>query len=276
MSQPTVSRALNQMRQLLADPLLVRSAGKLFPTERAASLIGPLEEWLALTSRVLIPGEFSPSTLDRQFTIATTDYGVLSVLSPVLPRLHWAAPGCRIEVSRYSSDMLRRLATGELDVIVYGFPPDLSVVHARHLFRETQSVIVRRGHPIVTACDGTRYLDEYLAWPHVALSVGPDAYDHVDTCLGERKAERRVSVRLPYFHAAPDLIGGSDAILTLPTRAATRFAQLHDFVLLPAPPPVAGFDYWAIWHERSTRDPAILWLIDMLSDTASDVVHVAA
>ncbi|SEJ00100.1 transcriptional regulator, LysR family [Sphingobium sp. AP50] len=263
LSQPTVSRALGQLRQLLADPLLVRSGSGMMLTRRGVELAKPLEDWLSMTTTMLAPPEFAPAMLDRSFRIAATDYGVLSVLSPALPAIGAAAAGCRIDVSAFSQDMFRRLASGELDLIIYGFEPDLSVTHARHLFHETQSLIVRPDHPLAARKAVT--LDDYFAWPHVAISVGDPDVDHVQSCLGDRAAERRVVAKLPYFYAAPDLIGSSDVILTMPSRAAQRFAHAHGFACLPAPDEVAGFDYWLLWHERSARDPATAWLIDILA-----------
>lgn len=265
LSQPTVSRALNQLRQILADPLLVRSGGGMTLTRRGVELIEPLESWMATTSTLLHPVQFAAADLDRDFLVAATDYGVLSVVSPVLPAIGAAAPGCGIQIAAYSDDMFKKLASGEIDLIIYGFQPDMSVTHARHLFHETQSVIVRNGHPLASGGAVPMSLEDYLAWPHIAISIGSGQYDHVEQCLGDRNNERRVSVRIPYFYAAPDLLGISDAVLTMPTRAASKFAALHGFACLPAPAEITGFDYWALWHERSARDPATLWLIEMLS-----------
>lgn len=265
LSQPTVSRALGQLRQILADPLLVRSGGGMTLTRRGEELAQPLEDWLAVTAALLEPATFDPATLDRCFRVAATDYGVLSVVSPALPAIGAAAPACRIDVTAFSEDMFRKLVSGELDVIIYGFEPDLSVTHARHLFHETQSLIVRPDHPLaLRGPDDPVLLDDYLAWPHVAVTIGDPDVDHVQASLGDRADERRVMARLPYFYAAPDLIGATDAILTMPSRAARHFARSHGFACLPAPSQVKGFDYWVLWHERSARDPAILWLIDSL------------
>lgn len=264
LSQPTVSRALGQLRQMLADPLLVRSGGGMTLTQRGEALAQPLEAWLAMSAALLEPATFDPALLHRNFRVAATDYGVLSVVSPALPVIGAAAPGCGIDVSAFSGDMFKKLVSGELDLIIYGFQPDLSLTHARHLFCETQSLIVRPGHPILA--DGSVSLDAYLAWPHVAVTVGDPDIDHVQSCLGDRAGERHLVARLPYFYAAPDLIGATDAILTMPTRAAGRFARSHGFACLPSPTEIKGFDYWVLWHERSARDPATLWLIDQLAD----------
>ncbi|KAA9020189.1 MULTISPECIES: LysR family transcriptional regulator [Sphingobium] len=266
LSQPTVSRALGQLRQLLADPLLVRSGGGMTLTQRGEALAQPLEAWLAMSSALLEPVSFDPAVLDRNFRVAATDYGVLSVVSPALPAIGAAAPNCGIDVSAFSDDMFKKLVSGELDLIIYGFEPDLSLTHARHLFRETQSLIVRRDHPIAAGgSDAPVSLDTYLGWPHVAVTIGDPDVDHVQSCLGDRVSERQLVARLPYFYAAPDLIGATDAILTMPTRAAGRFACSHGFACLPSPTEIKGFDYWVLWHERSARDPATLWLIDQLA-----------
>ncbi len=270
LSQPTVSRALSQLRTSFSDPLLVRSGVTMALTQRAMELAGPLEEWMTATSTLLKPATFSPTTLDRRFVIASSDYGVLSVISPKLPVVRAAAPACHIEIAAYSDDMFHKLAVGEIDVIVYGFEPGSPAMHVRPLFSETQSIVVRQGHPLASSGPDAVSLEAYLAWPHIAISIGANGYDHVAYCLGERNADRQILASVPYFYAAADLLGDSDAILTMPTRAATKFAKTLGLVRLPAPAQIAGFDYRAIVHERSVRDPATQWLVDRLaSDTCA-------
>jgi len=109
-------------------------------TQRGMELAKPLEEWMAITAAVLQPADFDPATLERRFSIAATDYGMRSVLFPILPSIGKTAPGCQVEISGYTDDMFKRLATGKLDLIIHGFKPDVSVAHARHLFTETQSL----------------------------------------------------------------------------------------------------------------------------------------
>lgn len=258
---------------LLRDPLLVRSNGGMELTRRAEELAQPLERWHAMTLALLESSEFDPLQLDRRFRVASTDFGVLSVISPTLPLLAEAAPGVRIEVAPFTPDMAKKLAAGELDLIVTGHEPDLSIAHARHLFSETLSCVVRADHPLsVGDADAPLALEAYLDWPHIAISIG-DGYDHVQASLGASAARRNVIARVPYFYAAPDLVGSSDAILTLPTRAAQKFAAAHGFRRRPAPEQIPGFDYWALWHERSARDRATLWLVELLvaaCDLSSD------
>lgn len=265
LSQPSVSRSLAQLREILGDPLLVRSGSGMELTRRAEELAAPVQQWLESTSSLLQPSSFDPATLDRTFRIASTDFGVLTVLSPAMPHILKEAPSILLEITPFSGDMMQKLGSGELDLIVTGLEPDRSSAYERHLFSETFSCVVRPGHPLVASGARALTLDDYLAWPHVGLAISEKELDPQTERLGPRAGERRVQVRLPYFHAAPHFIAQSDAIMTLPSRAAVRFCADHGFARLAAPPELYGFDYWLLWHERNRRDPATIWLGDLLT-----------
>lgn len=264
LSQPTVSRSLAELRQILDDPLLVRTNGGMQRTHRAEQLVEPVAEWLASTSALLHSPRFDPAALDRCFRIASTDYGVLTVISPALAPVTAAAPAVTVDIVPFSADMMQKLASGEIDLIISGLATDHALVHGRSLFADTYTCVMRAGHDLARP-DAPLTLEAFLAWPHVGVVVSDLAVDGVDVRLGARSAERRVTVRLPYFHAAPSLIAGSDVLMTLPTRAATRFAASYGLAVRPAPVVIGELDYRLLWHERSARDHATLWLADTLA-----------
>jgi LysR family transcriptional activator of mexEF-oprN operon len=73
LSQPAVSNALAQLRTLFGDPLLVRGARGMVPTERALALAGPLRAGLAQLEQGLTPSTaFDPLTAQRSFTSSPT------------------------------------------------------------------------------------------------------------------------------------------------------------------------------------------------------------
>jgi DNA-binding transcriptional LysR family regulator len=266
-SQPSVSRALAQLRTLLGDPLLVRTRGGMALTRRAEELSAPLQNWLAATTSLLEPEQFDPAALVRRFRIASTDFGVLAVIAPALEQLAEAAPGATVEiVPLRGGSMLGELTSGSVDLLVSGLEPNPAQTHTRRLFAEDFSCLFRRDHPLGRG-SGPVPLETFLAWPHIALTVGDDDFDRIDQRLGVDGAARRVIARLPYFGIAPFLIGGSDALVTLPTTAARRMAG-SDLTLRPAPLEVGTFDYWLVWHERTARDPASIWLRDLLAAPA--------
>lgn len=265
-SQPSVSRSLAQLRDLLDDPLLVRTAGGMELTRRAEELAGPLQAWLTDTSTLLEPAQFDPGALERRFRIASTDFGVAAVVAPSLHHIAAAAPGVAIDIQPFSDDMIAKLTSGEIDVIVSGLDPDRSQTYDRFLFADSFSCVVSRSHPLAQRPSHAPLpLDDFLAWPHISLVVNENEFDRVAVRLGEQADQRRVIARLPYFQAAPSLIRGSDAIMTLPTRAAMDFVRSHDLARLPGPACLGKMNYRLLWNERSRRDPAIHWLCDMFA-----------
>ncbi|MDQ1231607.1 LysR family transcriptional regulator [Sphingomonas sp. SORGH_AS_0879] len=264
LSQPTVSRSLAELRHILDDPLLVRTSGGMQRTRRAEGLVGPVEEWLASTSALLHAPSFAPDTLERCFRIASTDYGVLTVIAPALAAITAEAPAVTIDIVPFSPDMMQKLASGEIDLVVSGLPTERDTVPSRALFSDTFRCIMRQGHALAGR-DAPLPLDDFFAWPHIGVVVGDMAVDGVEHRLGSRSAERRITARLPYFHAAPALLAGSDALMTLPSRAATRFADSHGLAIRPAPEIIAPLDYRLLWHPRSARDQATQWLADLLA-----------
>lgn len=260
-SQPVVSRALARLRVLLDDPLLVRKLGGMVLTPRAEALREPLARWLADGQALMRPSQVRPATLRRTFRIASTDYGVISVIRPTLARIATLAPAVGLLVSPLSLDAQRELNEGQLDLIVTGFAPDLSAVHARRLFSESHLCLVRRGHPVLDRRPLS--FEAFLEWPHIAVTVLGQEADGFDD--RQREARRdKVILWTPDFSLSPILVRDTDAIVTLPSRAARQFAADHDLALFDPPGEKRPFDYWLVWHERSQRDPATQWLIDQL------------
>ena len=84
MSQPAVSQALQRLRALFEDKLLVSVGRDLQLTSRAEALIGPLHRALNDIDQVLRPeSQFDPASEAAHFVIATADY-VSVLLTPVL------------------------------------------------------------------------------------------------------------------------------------------------------------------------------------------------
>jgi DNA-binding transcriptional LysR family regulator len=273
-SQPSVSRALAQLRALLDDPLLVRTGRGMALTRRAEELAEPVAAWLAQTTTLLEPPAFAPETLDRRFRVASTDFGVLAVIAPALPRLAAAAPRAQIEIVPLKGDMLAELSDGDVDLLVSGLDPNPAQTHGRFLFREDFACLFRADHPLAGG-RGPVPLDQFFAWPHIGVTVGESDFDRVDDRLGDAGA-RQVVARIPYFGAAPAAIGGSDAIVTVPASAARSFATQGGLAFRPAPAAMGSLEYRLLWHERTARDPASAWLRDLLANNDAGERHAPA
>lgn len=60
-TQSAMSNSLRQLRELLGDPLFLRSSHGIVPTPRANELAAPIREALRLLERAITPQVFDPS-----------------------------------------------------------------------------------------------------------------------------------------------------------------------------------------------------------------------
>ena len=101
-----------------------------------------------MLGHALAPPEFEPSSAERTFAIATSDYVEYVLLPPLLKRLAALAPGVRVEMVPWGlHEVPPSLARGEIDLMIgyYGrLPPGH---HEALLFEETFLCIARRRHP---------------------------------------------------------------------------------------------------------------------------------
>lgn len=262
-SQPAMSRILARLRDQLDDPLLVRGRGGMVLTPRAEALAGPLRGWLSQGEAMLRPATFDPASLNRTFRIASTDFGILSVIRPIAPVLAEAAPGASMEIESLSANSLRRLAEGRLDLVVIGYPPEGAGVRFRKLFTESRLGLMRRGHP---ASGVALTADGLFDWPHVAALVGEGFTDPLEHAAG-RAGRRKILMAAPSFASVPFMVADTDALAILPSKAALHFAEVYDLETFEPPIPLPTFDYYVAWHDRSLADGATQWLAGRMAES---------
>ena len=141
--QPAMSRILARLRDQFDDPLLVRGPRGMMPTPRAEALTGPLRAWLEAGENLLRDPGLDVGRMKRVFRLASTDFGLLSVLTPALARIEHEAAGVELAVEPLSDASLRRLEDGRLDLVLTGWNPEGAGLKSRWLYRETHLGLAR-------------------------------------------------------------------------------------------------------------------------------------
>lgn len=273
-SQPAASRSVARLRRLLGDELLVRTSGGYVLTPHLEALRPRVTAALAAAEEVFSPVAFEAATARRAFRLAATDYGSMTVVTPMAPRFMALAPQARLDIRPWAVDTLAELESGGLDMALYAdasLPPQF---HYRELFVETYACVVRRGHPLdqrLNRSPGEEEeqrrlpLEVFGQYPH-ALMTYPDGRNvGVDDPFSRMgMVLRHVPLRLPYFLAAPWIVAESDLVMTVPRRIADRLARVADLVVLSLPASAETFSYRLVWHERGHKDPALRWLRSLI------------
>jgi DNA-binding transcriptional LysR family regulator len=262
MSQPAVSRALAKLREIFDDTLLVKSGTVMRPTIRAGELLEPVQKALAGVTDVLATRPpFDPSSTERVFRIATTDYGATVILPCLAGLMFTAAPRSSVEIVPVDGQTFKNLGETNVDLALYSDNPVPPNLRTRDLFRETFGCLVRAGHPALDRSEhGRMRLEDYVAASHILVTVVGGRTGPVDTALAALGHSRHVAVRIPYFATAALVAASSDLVLTIPHRAAENFSDDSRLRLVEPPLELPNFGYRMVWHERVHAEPDHAWL----------------
>jgi DNA-binding transcriptional LysR family regulator len=263
LSQPAMSANLARLRELLGDPLFVRSGTEMKPTPRALELAGPVRRALdAIQTEVLQRTEFDPATTDKTFTIVTPDIGEVNFLPRLLPRFARDAPRATLRtIARPAQAAAEALISGDADLAL-GYFPDLQKAgfFQQKLVEVDMVCLVRRNHPRI----GERLtLRAYHEASHAV--VRPDGRGReLDRQLVPDNAARRVVVEVSHFMSLLPILESTDLIAAVPRDLASlcvRYAKLRILDMPENAPRIAVHQFW---HERAHRDPANAWLRSLL------------
>lgn len=267
LTQPAVSAMLNRLRENFGDPLFVRAQRGIVPTPRALELAEPLARVLRDIEVLLQPADFDPAHAQMTVSIAGTDYSLRAVVVPFLSALRQQAPGIRVAMLPIQDDLVeKQLERGELDLALLtpaSAPPDL---HARRLFDEKYTCVLRAGHPALE--NGALSLERFCALDHAIVSYAGGAFrGATDAALEALGLSRRVVLSVPSFLVLPDILRASDLVAMVPRRLVNDSTGL---AIVDSPVDVPGFTKIVAWHERTHTNVAQAWLRALLFAVCSD------
>ncbi|OWF89819.1 LysR family transcriptional regulator [Yersinia entomophaga] len=259
MSQPAVSHALNRLRYLLDDPLLVRAPGGFQLTRRSLELVEPLQQVLEQVRQLVGSAQFVPAQASQSFRMALSDYGAAIVLPGLLQRLRQQAPGIDLVVVQLSREqMVEQVLAGQLDLALGVFPHLPAGLSSCRLFEEHFVCVADANHPLGNEKRLT--LDDYLAQPHLLVSMRGESAGEVEAALTELGLRRRIAAIMPHFLVAPQAVVGTDLLLTIASRVVATQPESMRLQRLELPFVVPSFDFVQIWHPRNSHKEDQRWL----------------
>jgi DNA-binding transcriptional LysR family regulator len=268
-----VSHGLGRLRQLLNDPLFLRTPKGVVPTARATELAEPIADILARVRRVVATAEpFDAARSTRRFALGAPDALSAVILPGLLARLQREAPGIDLSVRQILPPALGRLAgrpwetaladleARHLDIAVLPIddvPPRFA---ERILFEEEFVIAMRRGHAFAQAPT----LEHYCRLSHIVVSLTRDDSGFVDWALAEKGLSRRVALAVPNFMLALGLLAETDLVAAMPRSLISRQAERFGLVFAEAPLPLRSFTIRVVATRAAMMDAAVAWLFGMV------------
>lgn len=271
LSQPAVSHALNRLRDLVQDPLFVRTRNGFATTPRAEAMISPVRAILAASDLIFSSVQFDPATTTQTFRIGASDYAMVTIVPGLVQSLRSLAPSASLEIYPASGLLLDQLENGMIDATFWGAAPPPALYRSQILFRERFVGLLCSRHPLaVVARKGKLSLDDYLAYPHVVVSFRDPRHSPIDARLAELGRDRKKGLITPNFAANIAALPGTDLIMSLPSRLAKQVDE-QALVLFKLPIEVPDYSYSLVWHGRAEAEPAQIWLRRLVMESAIEV-----
>lgn len=266
LSQPAMSHALNRLRALLGDPLLVRVGPRMRLTTRGEALRHPVKEVLARARDLLVSAHFDAASSTRTFRLFISDYAAEFLLPRLVGELQAKAPfvSIRVHTSGISSLDPVQLASA-VDLAVSCVPDRFKGFYQQRLFTDRDALAVRRGHPLLKRSVSP---EVFLQAGQVAV-VGPEfAADPVDDWLRKESRSRKIVLTVPHYLQALQVVAESDLIAVIPERLVRAHAETLGLEAIAVPLDVGTFDEYQLHPVTSHADPASVWLREVLQGVA--------
>jgi DNA-binding transcriptional LysR family regulator len=257
LSQPAASHALQRLRDLIKDPLLVRSGARMELTPRAVSLRAPLAQTLEQVRGLFVPDAFDATRSERQFRLMMPDLAVELLMPPLMEKVTQAAPNVRIDVVPWRGPAIFTAEFARTIDLVISIGDAFKGFHRQLLYTDRDALAVRRGHP---ATSKLKKREAFLQARHVAVIIRGQSEDLIDRWLRPKGIERKIALAVPGYIEALHVAARTDLVAFVPRRLIAALSTQLSLKTV-TPPFDPGIDEQYMFHPTwAQMDPGSIWL----------------
>jgi len=273
LSQSVVSKGLAKLRLIFRDPLFIRSAAGMLPTNKAVEINHGIRHSLSILDDILSenPG-FEPHTARMHFTIGISDYGSYVLLPGLVRALSAQAPNVTLQTKEIDTNTAEELLlSGQVDLCLASDASFTYPVHYSELFLDHFVCLARTGHPLEASFFG---IAQFLSYDHVVMPrQGGGAMGVVEQALSALKKRRRVAVSVSSLLSVPEILSSTDMLMTTTSKVAARLQRHAALAVHPHPLALPRLRFAQLWHERNDRSASHQWLRQQVYQCASELHH---
>lgn len=270
MSQPATSSALNRLRGLLDDPLLVRTGRGMQLTPRAERLRPDVERACLGVERLLAVEAFDPRDTPRRFVVAAPDYMHLLIGSALMRRLAESAPAVSLKLITEGPRLVERVAAGEVDVAIVARSSIVEEgLRLRANFTDRLVGVVGVDHPLAGRPPADMAVLD--AWPSIGAEVRRTMFGPNDPLWAvTRDADEKAVLSLSSLFLLPLIAARSQGVAIVPKALARLAREYVDLAWFDLPGPPALLEVCQIWSPLLDADAGHRWLRGLLDEVMSE------
>ena len=276
-SQPAMSNNLKRLRKLFHDPLLVRTAEGMGPTERAEE-IRPIIRDLLLTVEKQIQSKrsFDAGTRRRVFRIMASDYTESTLIPRALRRIRAEGPNITLDIMTPSDVSFQDVERGKVDLVINRFDDLPQSFHQKTLWHDGFSCLMSEDNPIQDDFSLENYLISNHVWVSktgmgVGVGIHPENIQKlgwVDEALSKLGRQRNITIFTRHYQAALLHTQDSDLIVTVPSKMAKLHARNSRCVLKKPPFIIPPLELKMAWSPLLHENLAHRWIRKIFTEVA--------
>jgi DNA-binding transcriptional LysR family regulator len=268
LSQPAASHALQRLRDIIGDPLLVRVGARMELTPRAQGLRGPLAQTLDQVRGLFTPDAFDAGRSERHFRLMMPDLAVELLMPPLMEKVTKQAPGVTIDVVPWRGPAIFTAEFARTIDLVISIGDAFKGFHRQRLYTDSDALAVRRGHPLSAKLSKR---EVFLGARHVAVVIRGQSEDLIDSWLRPKGIERRIALVVPGYIEALHVSARTDLVAFVPRRLIAALTK--QLALKPVMPPFdPGIDEQHMFYPtRAQFDPGSIWLRKLVLQTGREL-----
>jgi DNA-binding transcriptional LysR family regulator len=258
LTQPAISHALRRLRERFGDPLFVRVANRMLPTDAAVRLHEPLDQAFELLNRTLQSGVvFDPRATERTFRVAMSDIAEVYLLPRLMNELSRISPFIRVDiVPLLPESLMSSMRSGEIDLAIGAVSVSDKDLMSIDILNDRYICLVRANHPIAKSrLTRSNFSKLRFFFARTKSSV----YQLAEQWLADEATRPRIAVR-GHFTTAPEIVRHSDIAAIFPRVLALDLHHAKDFRLLDLPFELPPMEVKVHSHSRFANDTGIKWM----------------
>lgn len=278
-TQPAMSNSLKRLRELLGDPILVRTSKGMQPTAHAISLQHDLRSALLLLEKTVQPHQpFDPAASTRVFRIMASDYTEAVLLPKLIEVIMRDAPNVVLDILTASDVSFEDMEHGRVDIAINRFDRMPNSFHQTTVWHDGFSCLMHKGNPLLQAMN----LDDYLQADHVwvsktgmgkgtGLSTGEASRrGRVDEALDSFNLQRNIRLMTRQYQVAGLLRQNPSLVATIPAKLAESMADAT-LITRKLPFAVPPFELKMIWSPLLHHNGEHQWLRQRVRAAAAEI-----
>jgi DNA-binding transcriptional LysR family regulator len=258
LTQPAISHALRRLRDRFGDPLFVRVANRMLPTDAAVRLHEPLDQAFELLNRTLQSGIiFDPRVTERTFRVAMSDIAEVYLLPRLITELSRVSPFIRVHIVPLVPESLgSSMRSGEIDMAIGAISTPDKDLSSIDIVKDRYICLVRANHPIAKSkLTRSNFSKLRFFFARTTSTV----HQLAEQWLADEAVRPRIAVR-GHFTTAPEIVRHSDLAAIFPRMLALDLHRAKDFRLLEIPFDLPPMEVRVHSHSRFANDTGIKWM----------------